>query len=60
MMKENANNGQRCEIVERYCPSCNRNVVMMRTHGINTTLKCMNYADCRVKKDGPCAHTEQD
>lgn len=56
-MKEKTDITQRSDIVERYCPKCGQNVVMMRIHGVNTTLKCMNYADCKEKKDSLCAHS---
>ena len=56
---ENSSNAQRCDIVERYCPKRKQNVKMMRTQGVNTSFKCMNYADCKEKKDVLCAHHEQ-
>lgn len=54
-MKETKNTAHRYDVVERYCPKCNENVILQRIHGLNTTYKCMNYECCKEEKGDFCA-----
>jgi ssDNA-binding Zn-finger/Zn-ribbon topoisomerase 1 len=49
-MKTVNNPTSRYDIVERYCPKCNENVIFQRIHGLNTTYKCTNFEKCKEKK----------
>lgn len=53
-MRTAKNYETRRDIVERYCPKCNENVILQRIHGMNTTYKCMNFENCNENKDDFC------
>lgn len=53
-MIENRNDSCRYEVVERYCPKCEKNVIMRKTYGKNPALKCLNFDNCRERKDSFC------
>ncbi len=53
-MSEKKNDTCRYEVVERYCPRCEENVIMRKTFGKNAGLKCMNYEKCDKSKDAFC------
>ena len=55
-MKNTGNSDSRHEIVERYCPKCNENVILKRISGLNTTYKCMNFEKCKELKDEFCTY----
>ncbi len=53
-MEKNKKNDARYDVIERYCPKCGENVIMRRTYGLKTELKCMNYENCTHSKDDFC------
>ena len=53
-MNEKNNDACRYEVVERYCPRCEENVIMRKIFGNKPALKCMNYDKCTEIKDGFC------
>lgn len=53
-MNENRSCDCRYEVIERYCPRCEENVIMRKTFGKNAGVKCMNYENCAQTKDSFC------
>ena len=44
----------RHEVIQRYCPKCGDNVIMLRTYGEISRLQCMSYDLCDCHKDEFC------
>ncbi len=44
----------RHEVIQRYCPQCGDNVIMLRTYGEVPRLQCMSYDLCDRSKTEFC------
>ena len=48
----------RHDVIQRYCPKCGENVVMLRTFGETCRLQCMSFDTCGKQKDPFCGGTQ--